>query len=187
MVISNIKINKRAATGLLLLAMLGVGGINCVLIEDAKVNHREEVCEICSMLQANIYIEDELGTVGIVHQIEAIKKEYEEKGIKVNVKYYDDYHLHDSNLQYTKLSEIDVEKVGTHFFAKPGYKLLELEGKHYVCPVDYLPVKIGNDWYGGKRVNSNYQEETFKAIEVTDENGNIINVINLSGKNIKRG
>ena len=87
------KINKNnmvryIAMGALGVSLFGCAGLN---VYDAKVDHTEEICLICKLESSMAYIDNQIGTVGAIHQMKEMKKDYQDKEMDVEVVYDSNY------------------------------------------------------------------------------------------------
>ncbi len=147
------EINKNAikryvAMGILGASLLGAAGIN---IYDAKIDHTEELCLICKLENTMTVVDGQPLTVGTLHQMNEMRKEYSQKGMDVEVKYNPNYQETEVKETITKLAKVKIGRGGIKYSTTPGYKLVELDGQYYGLPRDYEPEFRNGEWVGVKK------------------------------------
>ena len=191
--VSKRKINKRNIkkfiVGTALLASLA-GGIGGICVYDAQIDHTEEICKISSVLNS-LSPWNAIPSGYVNHQIPAMKKEYEEKGIEnADVEYT-------IGLVRTEIEETVTPTKNVKYAVPAGYtvakdengNLIGVKGQYIIVSEDeQLPQgytlistdEFGNQ-YGVKYIYVPANEEIFYSVPSgysieKDEMGNIIGV-----------
>ena len=166
------KINKNnmvryIAMGALGVSLFGCAGLN---VYDAKVDHTEEICLICKLESTMAYIDNQIGTVGAIHQMKEMKKDYQDKEMDVEVVYDSNYRDNIKSDLLTKLPKVEIGSSGINYTAPTGYKLVELDGDYYAIPPDCTPKLVDGEWYGVKKSITYTSNEKSKAIIAYEKN-----------------
>lgn len=160
------RINKNnmtryVAMGILGASLLAGAGIN---IYDAHFDHTEDLCIICKIEANAATIDGQIGTVGTIHQMREMKKDYRDKDMDVEVTFDSKYRDHETSDAITKLPKVFVGSSGINYTAPTGYKLIELDGNQYAIPPDCEPKLIDGEWYGVKKNITYTSDQIDKAI-----------------------
>ena len=99
------KIIKYTGIGVLLFATsFGTG----IAIHDATVDHTKNVCSITDLLSIPVNLDGK--TLGVMHQVSQMTKEFEKMGIDAEVSFVNEYHITSKQNKYSKPSEINFNK-----------------------------------------------------------------------------
>lgn len=192
---------KKFIVGTALLASFA-GGIGGICVYDAQVNHTEEICKISSVLNSLGNPKDKTPIGYLIHQIPAMEKEYEEKGLEnVNVSY-------GFGVEIIESKDIVNPEKNTVFVVPSGYTLTKDENGDFIgakkeciivpeneeLPQGYTLTNIdelGNK-YGVKVIYISAQEITNYSVPsgyvlTKDENGNKIGVKQTVQESICKG
>ncbi len=99
-------------------------------IYDEKFDHTKDECLICKLWNTPIYIGEEVGTLGIDHQMREISYYYNSVGENVSVS-YESLHQDYENIGITPLIQIEMFDKSFKDNARGNYELKKIDGKMY--------------------------------------------------------
>ena len=122
------KNNIRKYTGMAIVSSALILSIS-INIHNNTTNHIEEECDLCKKLQFAVTIDNEIGTLGIIHQMHEIESYYKELGENVNVRYEANHIDYVENI--TPLIEIPMLDGSIKYNVDGEYEVIEMDGKKY--------------------------------------------------------